>query len=262
MRNLHDLTIRLLLVSGFLLSPVTAHAETVTVAVAANFLPAMRDIANAFNNTSDHHVQLSSGSSGKFYAQIINGAPFDMFFSADQAKPLALEAEGLSVPGSRRTYAEGELVLWTTRRDLKLDGAAALKHGRFGKLALANPRLAPYGAAAVQVLEHLGLADSSRQHWVMGENIAQTYQFVATGNADLGFVALAQALSPQAASAGRSWPVPGSWHAPIQQDAVLLRDSPAARTFYAFVASDAATSIIRRYGYRIPTRGQAANLTP
>lgn len=262
MRGLDNLTSRWLLLSSVLLCPIHAHAETITAAVAANFVPAMRDIATAFNDVSEHRVQLSSGSSGKFYAQILNGAPFDVFFSADQAKPRALDAKGVSVPGSRRTYAEGALVLWSTQRDLDLENAAALTRGNFGKLALANPRLAPYGAAAVQVLEHLGLVESSRKRWVMGENIAQTYQFIASGNADLGFVALAQTRGPQASTAGQFWPVPTHWHEPIRQDSVLLRDSTATRAFYAFIAGDRAKAIIARYGYRIPEGAEADNTAP
>ncbi len=227
----------------------SAQAEVVRVAVAANFAPALRDMAGPFQDHSGHTVLSSPSSSGKLHAQIVNGAPFDLFLSADQAKPLALENAGLSVPGSRHTYARGALVLWSRRDELDPREAAALRHARYNKLALANPRLAPYGAAAVQVLEHLGLHQSSRARWVMGENIAQTYQFVASGNADLGLIALSQTRAHDRSLEGQLWVIPTHWYAPILQDAVLLRDTPAARALLRFMHSETGQQVLRRYGY-------------
>jgi len=230
-----------------------ARADEVTVAVASNFTAAMKEIAAAFEQESGHRVRLVFGSSGKFYAQIRNGAPFQVFLSADSAKPQALEQAGLTVPGSRFTYAVGSLALWSPRADRVTDGAALLKSGDFGKLALANPKLAPYGVAAVDVLRSLQLEVATRSHWVQGENIAQTFQFVASGNADLGFVALSQMQRGGKISRGSAWVVPAKLYGPIRQDAVLLQagaDSAAARALLRFVRGERAAAIIRSYGYR------------
>lgn len=230
----------------------TAAAETVRVAVAANFAGAVEPLTAAFRAETGHDASVSLGSSGKLVAQIRNGAPFDVFLSADQAKPEALAASGEAVADSRFTYAVGALALWSASKDVDVNNAAALRNGDFGKLALANPRLAPYGAAAVDVLKSLGLEDSTRPHWVQGENIGQTYQFVRTGNAALGFVALSQITVDGKRPEGSAWIVPQSLYAPIRQDAILLKrgaQNPAAEAFLTFLASPAARTIIHNFGY-------------
>jgi len=231
-----------------------AGAEKITVAVASNFTAAMNEIVNAFEQTSGHEVELAFGSSGKFYAQISNGAPFDAFFSADQDKPITLEKDGLAVPGSRFTYAVGTLARWSSKPNLVDDAATVLKQGNVNKLSIANPKLAPYGAAAVQTLESLGLKETTESKWVQGENIAQTHQFVATGNADIGFVALAQVVDQGKFKEGSGWIVPGNLHQPIRQDAVLLvrgKDNPAALALMQFMRGDKATEIIQAFGYGV-----------
>lgn len=230
-------------------------AEELTVAVASNFTAAMKEIAAEFEKASGHRVKLAFGSSGKFYAQIKNGAPFQVFFSADTAKPTALERDGLAVPGSRFTYAEGSLALWSADPALVDDRTSVLKRGQFRKLALANPKLAPYGQAAVEVLRNLDLEETTRAKWVQGENIAQTYQFVATGNADLGFVALSQVVRGGRVKEGSAWIVPGDLYSAIRQDAVLLQrgaESDGAAEFLQFVRGEKARAIIESYGYRFP----------
>ncbi len=243
---------------SFLLLPGlsgTSSAEDVHVAVASNFAAPMKDIVEAFEQDTDHRVILSFGSSGKFYAQIRNGAPFQVFLSADEAKPEALERHGQVVEGTRFTYALGALALWSSKPDLVDPHGHVLKEGQFNKLALANPRLAPYGVAAVEVLKNLGLVEATRSRWVQGENIAQTYQFVHTGNADIGFVAVAQVMQSGELKGGSAWFVPSERHRPIKQDAVLLErggDSEGARTLVRFLQSDTAQRIIESYGYRRP----------
>lgn len=230
----------------------SALAEEIKVAVASNFTAAMNDIVAEFEQHSGHKVLLSFGSSGKFYAQIKNGAPFQAFFSADQAKPAALEEDGLVVAHSRFTYAVGALALWSSKPGLVDDKAGILKRGNFNKLALANPRLAPYGLAAVEVLESLQLKNAIEPKWVQGENIAQTWQFVSTGNADIGFVALSQIMSEGKIVEGSAWVVPADLHSSIKQDAVLLRkgaNSEAAVALLNFVRGEQARKIIEAYGY-------------
>lgn len=232
-------------------------AENVHVAVASNFTAPMEAITAAFERQSEHRVFLSFGSSGKLYAQIRNGAPFQVFLSADQAKPQALAQEGWTVEGTRVTYAEGALALWSRQPGLVDPEGDILKEGDFNKLALANPRLAPYGVAAVEVLEAMGRVEATRPRWVQGENIAQTYQFVHTGNADIGFVALSQVLQNGELKGGSAWRVPPERHSPIRQDAILLQrgaDSEGAKALWRFLQSDTARGIIASYGYRLPAR--------
>ena len=258
-----------------------ALAESINVAVAANFVSTFKLLKIQFEASSGHTLKISSGSSGRFYAQIKNGAPFHVFFSADQSTPQSLEAEGLVVAGSRLTYAVGALALWSANPALVvdgvLDGAQVLQAGDFNKLALANPRLAPYGVAALEVLTALGLLEATRSKWVQGENIAQTYQFVSTGNADLGFVALSQIRSQirsqisQASKLsqiksklsqmggevvlGAAWLVPAELYQPIMQDAGLLRrgeTSQAAHALLRYVRGAEARVIIEANGYRWP----------
>lgn len=232
-----------------------ADAATAHVAVASNFAGAMERIARAFEANSSHRVTLSTGSSGRIVAQIQRGAPYDLFLSADQAKPAALEQQGRIVADSRFTYAVGALALWSPRPGFVDDGPARLRSGEFNKLALANPTLAPYGQAAVEVLEALGLREATEAKWVRGENIAHAYQFVSTGNADLGFVALSQLLSDQHEGAGSTWVVPPALYRPIRQDAVLLErgvDNPAARALLEFLRGDTAAQIMAGLGYTKP----------
>jgi molybdate transport system substrate-binding protein len=240
-----------------------ALAESVNVAVAANFVSTFTLLKAQFEASSGHTLKISSGSSGRFYAQIKNGAPFHVFFSADQSTPQRLEAEGLVVAGSRLTYAVGALVLWSANPGLVvdgvLDGAQVLQGGEFNKLALANPRLAPYGVAALDVLTALALREATRSRWVQGENIAQTYQFVSTGNADVGFVALSQIRLSQLregeAMRGAAWLIPAELYRPIMQDAGLLRrgeTNQAAQALLRYVRGAEARVIIEANGYRWP----------
>lgn len=230
-----------------------ARAETIHAAVAANFTAAMKDIAAEFEAKSGHKVILSFGSSGKIFAQISHGAPFHIFLSADQAKPAALTKAGLSVPQSQFTYAIGSLVLWSAQPDFLVDGEARLKSGAFNKLALANPKLAPYGAAALEVLTALQLKEATEAKWVQGENISQTYQFVASGNAELGFIALSQVMDKGHIKTGSSWIVPSTLYRPVRQDAVLLKSAEkntAAIELLAYLRGNDAHQIIHNYGYR------------
>lgn len=228
-------------------------AEPLTIAVASNFATPARRIADEFAAASGQSVQMVSGSTGKLYAQIVNGAPFDVLLAADAARPLKLEAEGLGVAGSRFSYATGALVLWSA--DKRLAGAdcrLALRDAGDWKLAIANPATAPYGAAAEQFLRSEQLWDSLQQRLVIGENIAQALQFVATGNARLGLIAASQEVGSRLPEPACRWPVPASTHAPIEQQAILLRDAPspeAARAFLDYLHADAARAVIRSYGY-------------
>ncbi|GAB2198979.1 molybdate ABC transporter substrate-binding protein [Sessilibacter sp. MAH4] len=228
-------------------------ADEVHVAVAANFTAAMKEAVVDFEQKSNHKVIVSFGSSGKIYSQIKNGAPYQVFLSADQTKPELLENEGLTVAGSRFTYAIGALALWSAKENFIDDQFTVLKSGTFNKLALANPKLAPYGAAALEVLEALNLTQQTNPKLVKGDNIAQTYQFVATGNADLGFVALSQIMNKGQLISGSSWIVPTDLYSPIRQDAVLLenaQNNQAALDLLTYLKSDAAREIIHSYGYK------------
>lgn len=237
-----------------LLFAFSTHAAEVIVAVAANFTAPMNAISAEFAKDTGHQAKLAFGSSGKFYAQIKNGAPFQVFLSADAATPKKLEEEGLTVPGSRFTYATGSLALWSAKPDFVDATGDVLKKGQFNKIALANPKLAPYGQAAVEVLTGMGLFDNLSPRFVQGENIAQTYQFVSTGNAELGFVALSQVMKDGKVSNGSTWIVPGKLHAPILQDAVVLvsgKDNPAAAALMQYLKGDKAKAVIKSYGYGI-----------
>jgi len=234
---------------GLLSAP--AHAGSggnLRIAVAANFAPTLEQLAEDFRRQRPLAVTLVPGSTGKHYAQIRHGAPFDAFFAADAARPERLEQEGRIVPGSRFTYALGCLALWSPDPDrIDADGRVLAGDG-FRRLAIANPRLAPYGRAAREVLEGLGLWSRLQPRLVRGENIAQAFQYVASGNAELGFVARSQVVDRP----GSRWlPAPVS-HAPIVQQAVLLRDSEAGRAFLDFVRSPAARARIRAAGYGLP----------
>jgi molybdate transport system substrate-binding protein len=239
----------LALVFGSLASPALA-AET-QVAVAANFTEPAKEIAAAFTAATGHKAILSFGSSGQFYSQMARGAPYEVFLSADAERPKKAEQDGLGVPGTRFTYAIGRLVLYSKTPGL-VDGAGAvLRSGGFAKLAIADPTAAPYGVAAVQTLQKLGVYDAVKPKIVKGSSIAQAYQFTATGAADLGFVALSQVINE---TGGSRWVVPVSYHAPIDQQAILLftgQKNPAASAFLKFLKSAKATEIIKRYGYEV-----------
>ena len=239
------------LMAGLFLSAPLQAAE-LSVAVAANFTAPMQKIAAAFEKETGHKLALSFGSTGKFYAQIKNGAPFEVLFAADDETPARLEQEGQSVAGTRFTYAIGKLVLWSKQPGLVDDKGEVLRTGSFDRIALADPKLAPYGAAAMQTLNKLGLADTLRSKFVQGENIGQTYQFVATQNAPLGFVALSQVFVDGRVTEGSAWMVPETLHDPIRQDALILakgKDNPAAPELVRYLKGETAKNIIRSYGY-------------
>ena len=228
-----------------------APAAQARAAVAANFLSAARELADGFSASSGHRVDISSGSTGQLYAQIIRGAPYDLLLAADQDRPARLESQGRAVAGSRFTYARGRLVLWSVDALLIGDDPDnLLRHGEFRRLALANPRLAPYGLAAWQVLGRLGVRERLANRLVRGENVAQAYAMAASGNAELAFVA---AALPRPGDGSR-WLVPESLHEPIRQDAVLLQrgaDNPAAREFLEYLRSAPALDRIRARGYGV-----------
>jgi molybdate transport system substrate-binding protein len=229
-------------------------AAEVQVAVAANFTAPMQVIAADFEKATGHKAQLAFGATGKFYAQIRNGAPFEVLLAADDETPARLEKEGAAVAGSRFTYAIGQLALWSAKPGYVDAKGAVLKQGAFTHLALANPKLAPYGAAAVETLGKLGLLGSIEAKFVQGENIAQTYQFISTGNAELGFVALSQIVEDGKLKRGSAWIVPASLHSPIRQDAVVLvkgKGNPAAAALLTFLKSDKARAVIQAYGYKL-----------
>ncbi len=234
---------------------LSAQADEVRVAVAANFATPLKTLAAEFEKESGHTLALSAGASGKLYAQIKSGAPFDVFLSADDETPSRLEKEGDAVSGSRFTYAVGRLVLWSAQLNTVDAQGAVLKTGNFKHLALAAPHLAPYGAAAVQTMTQLGLLAALTPRFVQGESIGQTYSFVASGNAELGFVALSQVFENGKISKGSGWIVPASLHEPLRQDAVLLvraRDKVAARALLTFLKSEKARALIRAFGYETP----------
>lgn len=229
-----------------------ARAEVVQVAVAANFTEPAKALAAVFEKTTGHTVRLSFGATGAFYSQIKNGAPFDVLLAADDERPKRLEAEGDTVPGSRLTYAVGQLALWSARPGFVDAQGAVLKNGQFNKLSIANPKNAPYGAAAVQAMEKMGLTAQLQPKLVTGESIGQAYNFIATGNAELGFVALSQVMKDGKLKSGSMWVVPAQLHAPIMQDAVILRraaDNPAAAAWMALLGSPETQALIRGHGY-------------
>lgn len=232
--------------------PIPARAEQVQVAVASNFTAPMQKLAAEFEKDTGHKAQLAFGSTGKFYAQIKNGAPFEVLLAADDETPVRLEQEGMAAAGSRFTYAIGTLVLWSARSDYVDAQGEVLNKGQFNKLALANPKLAPYGKAAVETLNKLGLFAALEPRFVQGENIAQTFQFVSTGNAELGFVALSQVMKDGRIASGSAWVVPGNLHTPIRQDAVILsngKDNAAAIALMKYLKENKARAIIKAYGY-------------
>lgn len=239
-----------LLLSALLLlsvAPAALAGET-NIAVAANFTEPAREIAKAFEAKTGHKAVLSFGATGQFYAQIKQEAPFTVFLAADDETPRKAVEEGLAVADSRFTYAIGRLVLWS-RQPGKVGGEDTLHQGGFDKIAVANPALAPYGAAAVQTMKKMGVYETLQPKIVQGNTIAQTFQFVDTGNAEIGFVALSQVI---AKNQGSYWPVPDLLHDPIRQDAVLLKKGAAdeaAKAFLAFLKGPEAGAVIAKYGY-------------
>jgi molybdate transport system substrate-binding protein len=261
--------LRHILISALVLLPVMgqASAAEIHVAVASNFTDAIKDIVRVFEQETGHKVTLIFGSTGKHYAQISNGAPFDAFFAADVRRPERLEKEGVARPGSRFTYAIGKVVLWSPEPALVDAQASVLSKGGFRYLALANPKLAPYGKAAQQVMTAKGVWSALQGRMVRGENIGQTFSFVKSGNAELGFVALSQISKPGADIpdvdipdvdipdvdiSGSFWLPPQSLYDPIEQQAVLLKENATAAAFLGFAKSDQARAIIRGYGYGTP----------
>ena len=245
--------IKALMLSTFAISSL-ASADQVQVAVAANFTAPAKLIAESFEKDTGHKAMLAFGATGKFYAQIRNGAPFEVLLAADDETPAKLEKENISVTGSRFTYATGRLVLWSAKPGYVDDKGEILKKGEFKHVSLANPRLAPYGAAAVEALTALKLLTAIEPKFVQAENIAQAHQFVATGNAELGFVALSQVMRDGKLSEGSAWIVPSTLHQPIRQDAVLLdkgRGKAAAEAWLKFLRSDKAKAVIKSFGYEI-----------
>ena len=242
---------RPLLLLPLLLTLPVAHAGEARVAVAANFTAAADAIERAFEAGGDHRITVSTGSTGGLYAQIRHGAPFHAFLAADARRPRLLAKQGTAVAASRFTYARGRIALWSPHPDL-VNGPESLRDRRIRHLAMANPRTAPYGLAAEQTLQSLGLWQDLKGRLVRGENIAQAHQFVASGNAEAGFVALSQISGPNRPEQGSRWLVPARHHAPIRQQAVLLQRgaaNPAARAFLAFLRSGQAAEIMRDYGY-------------
>jgi molybdate transport system substrate-binding protein len=250
--RLRALTLVALLLAG----PPSVAADEVAVAVAANFLEPLKAIAEPFAKASGHRLEPRPGSTGELYAQITSGAPYDVFLSADAERPERLEKEGAGVAGTRFTYAIGKLVLWSSdAKGVTADGLATLREAKFAHLAIADPKTAPYGAAAMQVLERSQLKAAIEPKLVFGQNIGQTLQFVMTGNAELGFIVLSQIEGPGKKPAGSRWLVPTDLYDPIRQDAVLLaraRESDAAKAFLAFLESPAGLALVRSFGYEVP----------
>lgn len=229
-------------------------ADEVQVAVAANFTAPMQKIAAEFEKDTGHKVLLSFGATGKLFTQIANGAPFEVFLSADDETPKKLEAEYLIAPHSRFTYAIGKLVLWSAKEGVVDANGAVLKKSDLQHVAIANPKTAPYGAAAVETMKKLGIYDALLPKLVQGENITQAYQFASTGNAEIGFVALSQVYKDGKVTSGSSWIVPGKLYTPIRQDAVILakgKAKPAAKELADYLKGPKAVAIIKSYGYEL-----------
>jgi molybdate transport system substrate-binding protein len=234
------------------LGSLAAHAEEVSVAVAANFATPMQKIAVLFTQDTGHTATLSMGSTGKFYAQIKNGAPFHVLLSGDDETPLRLEKDNAVTPHTRFTFAVGKLVLWSKQAGFVDAQGDVLRKGYFSHLAIADPKLAPYGAAAIETLQALGLLTKLQPRLVQGESIGQAYQFVASGNAQLGFVALSQVMSNDRITEGSAWLVPPHLYQALRQDAVILKngkDNKAATALMAYLKTEKARAVIRSFGY-------------
>ena len=242
------------IIVALLLFGQSSWSATVLVAVAANFSKPMTDIAAEFEKETGHRANLALGSSGKFVSQMENGGPFEVLLSADEKGPEKLEQAGLTVPNTRFVYALGKLVLWSAMPDYVDNQGKILTTGSFKHLALADSKLAPYGVAAVEVLKNMKLFDKLQLFFVQGENIAQTYQFISTANAELGFIALSQVLENDKIANGSGWIIPDNLYAPIRQGAVLLKngaENPAALALLEFLKSAPALAIIKKYGYAL-----------
>ena len=248
---------RAVIVLALLLVGQTTWAATTLVAVASDFTKPMTEIAAAFEKATGHTAKLSFGSSGKAFAQIQSGGPFEVYLSASEKYPLELEKSGHAVPNSRFVYAIGKLVLWSAKPGYVDDQGEILKTGNFKHIALADPTHAPYGVVAEEVMKSLGVLDKLRPLFVMGENISQTFQFVSTGNAELGFVAFAQVIDINTGKigSGSGWIIPDNLHGPFNQTAVLLKkgaENPAALALVDFLKSPTALAIIEKYGFGLP----------
>lgn len=244
--------LRWLLTLVVLAAATTAGADEIQVAVAANFSAPIKLIAADFEKITGHKAVLSFGATGKFYAQITNGAPFEVFLAADEETPAKLEKEGAAVQGSRFTYATGKLVLWSAQPGLVDAQGDILKKDAYKKIAIAAPKLAPYGAAALETMTNLGLLSSLKTKLVTAESIGQAFSFVSTGNAEIGFVALSQVYEGGTIKRGSAWIVPENLHRPIRQDAVLLtraKNNQAALMLLAFLRTENAKAVIRSFGY-------------
>ncbi|MCF5705419.1 MULTISPECIES: molybdate ABC transporter substrate-binding protein [Pseudomonas] len=231
-----------------------AQADEVQVAVAANFTAPIQAIAADFEKDTGHKLVAAYGATGQFYTQIKNGAPFEVFLSADDTTPEKLEKEGDTVKGSRFTYAIGTLALWSAKEGYVDSKGEVLKKNEYQHLSIANPKAAPYGLAATQVLEKLKLTEATKTKIVEGQNITQAYQFVSTGNAELGFVALSQIFKDGKVTSGSAWIVPASMHDPIKQDAVILnkgKDNAAAKALVEYLKGPKAAAVIKSYGYQL-----------
>jgi molybdate transport system substrate-binding protein len=249
MRSIHFAP--LLLASCFFVS--AAQADEVQVAVAANFTAPIQAIAADFEKDTGHQLIAAYGATGQFYTQIKNGAPFEVFLAADDTTAARLESEGATIKGSRFTYAVGTLALWSAKDNYVDNQGQVLRDNLFKHLSIANPKTAPYGLAATQVLEKLGLSGPVKGKLVEGQNITQAYQFVSTGNAELGFVALSQVYKNGKLASGSAWIVPAQLHDPIRQDAVILdkgRDNPAAQALVEYLKGPKAAAIIQSFGYQ------------
>ncbi|MGC3891192.1 molybdate ABC transporter substrate-binding protein [Pseudomonas urmiensis] len=232
----------------------SARADEVQVAVAANFTAPIQAIATDFEKDTGHKLVAAYGATGQFYAQIKNGAPFEVFLAADDSTPAKLEQEKQTVAGSRFTYAIGTLALWSAKPGYVDDRGAVLKSNDYKHLSIANPKTAPYGLAATQVLHKLQLTEATKGKIVEGQNITQAFQFVSTGNAELGFVALSQIYKDGKVENGSAWIVPADLHEPIRQDAVILnkgKDNPAAKALVDYLKGPKAAALIKSYGYEI-----------
>ncbi|MDB5984233.1 MAG: modA [Pseudomonas sp.] len=232
----------------------SAFADEVQVAVAANFTAPIQAIAKDFEKDTGHKLVAAYGATGQFYTQIKNGAPFEVFLAADDTTPAKLEKEGDTVPGSRFTYAVGKLALWSAKDGYVDDKGAVLKANQYQHLSIADPKAAPYGLAATQVLEKLKLTEATKDKIVTGQNITQAYQFVSTGNAELGFVALSQIYKDGKVTSGSAWLVPANLHEPIKQDAVILskgKDNAAAKALVEYLKGPKAAAVIKSYGYEL-----------
>jgi len=251
-------TLLLILLSAFVTA--TAPAEEITVAAAADLTYAMKDLATRYEHTTGNQLSLSFGASGNFYSQIQSGAPFDLFFSADVDYPRRLAAAGFIENASLRTYAVGRLVLWvpnTCRLDPQKLHMDLLLQPAIKRIAIANPQHAPYGQAAMSAITHFGVKDKIAGKLVLGENISQTAQFVQSGNAQAGLIALSLALSPSLKDAGRYWAVPQDTYPEIQQSVGILTSSKhkrAAQAFLDYISSPEGTAVLQQYGFRVPSR--------